>query len=54
LTNHKFFLLILISLPLVVSSKEATKWKVNQAEKIAFFVIEKLDFMRRMLPFSRI
>jgi hypothetical protein len=39
----KNFLLILFILPLVAFSQEATKWQVNQAEKVASFVIEKLD-----------
>tara|TARA_Y100000385_G_C12807063_1_gene514426 strand:+ start:158 stop:496 length:339 start_codon:yes stop_codon:yes gene_type:complete len=39
----KNFILILFILPLVVSSQEATKWQVNQAEKVASFVIEKIE-----------
>ena len=38
---------------MVVSSKEATKWKVNQAEKIAFFVIEKLDLSEKDATFFK-
>tara|TARA_B110000008_G_scaffold79185_1_gene80914 strand:+ start:1368 stop:1709 length:342 start_codon:yes stop_codon:yes gene_type:complete len=48
-----FLLITLFIIPLVVSSQEATKWQVNQAEKVASFVIEKLELNEEDALFFR-
>ena len=48
-----FLLITLFILPLFVFSQEATKWQVNQAEKVASFVIEKLELNEEDALFFR-
>ena len=48
-----FLLITLFILPLVVSSQEAARWQVNQAEKVASFVIEKLELNEEDALFFR-